>query len=183
MATEQTIAELVEKMGGERAGLLAVAEAFSEEDAGRPNIDAEGEAQWSVKEQLAHLALMENAYRGWVQRGLAEENPDVTSMRPEMPPIGLPDANSHTVAELVQQLKDLRAETLEVIDGMAPDDFERTATQGMFGTLTLMQWLRSYYRHDRMHRAQILGEEGDYKPRFVGGAEPDQRLRRPSSPG
>jgi hypothetical protein len=44
----------------------------------------------------------------------------------------------------------------------------------MFGTLTVMQWLRSYYRHDRMHYDQVRGAEPTYKPRFTG-AEPDQR--------
>jgi hypothetical protein len=33
----------------------------------------------------------------------------------------------------------------------------------------VLQWLRSYYRHDRMHRAQILGEESAYQPRYAPG--------------
>ena len=57
---------------------------------------------------------------------------------------------------------------------MRPEDFDRTASQRMFGTLTVMQWLRSYYRHDRMHFDQVRGEEPEYKPRFTG-QEPDQR--------
>ena len=31
-----------------------------------------------------------------------------------------------------------------------------------------MQWLRSYYRHDRMHMDQMAGRDPEYKPRFVG---------------
>ena len=58
---------------------------------------------------------------------------------------------------------------------LAPGQFERTASQPMFGRLTVMQWLRSYYRHDRMHRDQMAGREPEYRPRFVGGREPDQR--------
>jgi hypothetical protein len=42
--------------------------------------------------------------------------------------------------------------------------------------MSVLQWLRSYYRHDRMHLAQIQGRKSDYQPRFVGG-EPDQRRR------
>jgi hypothetical protein len=45
----------------------------------------------------------------------------------------------------------------------------------MFGSLTVMQWLRSYYRHDRMHYDQVRGVEPEYKPRYAGGKEPDQR--------
>ena len=55
-----------------------------------------------------------------------------------------------------------------------PEQFERTATQRMFGTLTVLQWLRSFYRHDRMHADQIGGREPEYRPRFTG-AEPNQR--------
>jgi hypothetical protein len=58
---------------------------------------------------------------------------------------------------------------------MTPEQFERKASQPMFGSLTAMQWLRSYYRHDRMHRDQLAGREPEYKPKFVGGQEPDQR--------
>ena len=48
---------------------------------------------------------------------------------------------------------------------MHPEQFERTASQPMFGRLTAMQWLRSYYRHDRMHRDQMAGRDPEYKPR------------------
>jgi len=58
---------------------------------------------------------------------------------------------------------------------MSSADFDRKASQRMFGELTVMQWLRSYYRHDRMHYDQVRGVEPEYKPRFAGGKEPDQR--------
>ncbi len=61
-----------------------------------------------------------------------------------------------------------------MIDDIGAEQFERTATQQMFGTLTVMQWLRSYYRHDRMHSDQVSGRDPEYKPRFANG-EPDQR--------
>jgi hypothetical protein len=65
--------------------------------------------------------------------------------------------------------------TMAVIESMKPGDFDRTAKNSIFGSLTLMQWLRSYYRHDRMHYDQVRGEEPSYKPQFKSGAEPDQR--------
>jgi hypothetical protein len=46
----------------------------------------------------------------------------------------------------------------------------------MFGELTMIQWLRSAYRHDRMHLAQVQGRPSEYQPRFLTG-EPDQRRR------
>ena len=178
MADSAAIQELIEKMTQQRDALIAQIESFTEEDASREPPDGEGEAQWSIKQQCAHLAEMETAYRSWVKRGLTEDNPDVTRDRGEPVAISIEDANDRTVAELTKQLRDQRAITIELIASMRPEDFERTATQKMFGTYTLLQWLRSYYRHDRMHVDQVAGREPEYKPRFAAGSEPDQRRVR-----
>jgi hypothetical protein len=175
MATPEAIRELLDKMAQERAALLAQAEALSETEASAVPADADGEAQWSAKEQLAHLAEMETSYRAWVERALAEDDPDVRRVRGERPAIPLTEAPGHSVAELAAQLRAERAKTVALIESMAPEQFERTASQPMFGRLTAMQWLRSYYRHDRMHRDQMAGRAPEYRPRFVGGKEPDQR--------
>jgi hypothetical protein len=175
VATADSIRDLLDRMSGERDRLLAQAEALSEDAAERAPADAEGEAQWSAKQQLAHLAEMETAYRAWVERALAEDDPDVSKVRGERPAIALTEAHGHSVKELTRQLRDQRTVTLALIQRMRPEEFERTASQPMFGRLTAMQWLRSYYRHDRMHRDQMAGRDPEYKPRFVGGREPDQR--------
>jgi hypothetical protein len=74
-----------------------------------------------------------------------------------------------------------RENTMAVMERMRPEDYDRKATSAIFGTLTVLQWLRSYYRHDRMHYDQVRGEEPSYKPRFRGGKEPDQRRPDASS--
>jgi hypothetical protein len=175
MATPEAIRELLDKMASHREQLLAQAEALSEQDAEWAPADAEGEAQWSAKQQLAHLAEMETAYRAWVEAALREDDPDVSRIRGDRPSIALTEAQAHSVGELAAQLREQRAITLKLIESMAPEQFERTASQPMFGRLTAMQWLRSYYRHDRMHMDQMAGREPAYKPKFVGGNEPDQR--------
>ena len=175
MADRVAVQELLDKMTAERDALLAQAEALTDEAAGHAPPDGEGEAAWSAKQQLAHLAEMEVAYRTWVERALAEDDPDVSRTRLAPVAIPLTEAQTHAVATLAEQLRDQRATTLRLIESMAPEQFERTAQQAMFGRLTVMQWLRSYYRHDRMHRDQMAGRDPEYKPRFVGGAEPDQR--------
>ena len=175
MADEVAIRELVEKMTQERDRLLAQIEALSEDDAEQIPADAEGEAQWSAKEQCAHLAEMETGYRAWVERALVEKNPDVGGVRGDPVAVPLEQANRHPVSELVAELRRQRERTLALIERLQPEDYDRTASQPMFGTLTVLQWLRSYYRHDRMHQAQIAGRQSAYQPRFVAGGEPDQR--------
>jgi len=175
MASADSIRELLDKMAEQRDALLAEAEAVSDADASVQAPDAEGEGQWSVKQQLAHLAEMETSYRAWVQRALEEDGADVSRVRGEPPAIPLTAAQEHGVPELAAQLREQRARTIALIGSLAPEQFGHTASQPMFGSLTVMQWLRSYYRHDRMHRDQIAGREPEYKPKFVGGKEPDQR--------
>lgn len=178
MADEAAITELIQKMTEERDKLLAQIEALSEEEAAQPPADGEGEAQWSAKQQCAHVAEMESAYRAWVERAIAEDNPDVSRVRGEPVARPLDEANGHSLAELAAQLREQRVRTLRVIQALRPEDYGRTATQPMFGTLTVLQWLRSYYRHDRMHQAQIAGRQSDYQPRYAAGREPDQRRTR-----
>jgi uncharacterized damage-inducible protein DinB len=172
MAEQAQIDELKQKMGEERDRLLAVLERISNEEAAKPTA---GKGEWSAKQQMSHLCEMETAYRAWVAKALQEDGANVDSVRGERPAIPLEQAQEHSVGEHLAEMRSQREKTLALIDSMAPADFDRTATQRMFGTLTVMQWLRSYYRHDRMHYDQVRGVEPEYKPRFVGGKEPDQR--------
>lgn len=178
MATQEHVDELRAKMAEQRAALLAALDGVDEATAEVRRPEADGEAAWSMKEQLSHLAEMEVSYRAWVQRALVEDAPDVTGTVPD--PVAHPMDRAHdaTVTEHVEELKQQRERTLAVVDGMQLSDFDRTASTRAFGELTSLQWLRSYYRHDRMHVAQIEGRESDYRPRYAEGVgEPDRRDR------
>ena len=177
MATPEQVMELKQKMREERAGLIAAARGLSANDALHVPVDAQGEEQWTALEQLAHLWEMERNYDAWVRAALSADNPDLRTVRPD--PVGIPieDANGHSVEELLRALELERAYTHGLIDGIALDGFDRVATSPVFGTLTVLQWLRSFYRHDRQHAAQIQGRQSDYKPQFAG-SEPNQRKMR-----
>jgi hypothetical protein len=177
MATREQVAELKAKMAEERTALIAAARALSPEDALRVPVDAEGEEQWTAVEQLAHLWEMERSYDAWVRAALEQANPDLTGVAGEPVAIPIEDANGHTIEALLRALELERAYTLGLIDGIPLDGFDRTATSPVFGTLTVLQWLRSFYRHDRQHAAQIQGRQSDYKPSFKG-REPNQRRAR-----
>ncbi len=177
MADDGQIEELVQKITLERDKLLAALESLSEEDAATPAKPSE----WNAKQQMSHLCEMETAYRAWVERALAEDGANVDGVRGERPAIPLEEANRHTVADHVSEMRRQRQLTIDLIASMKAADFERKATNSIFGALTVMQWLRSYYRHDRMHNDQVMGQDSSYKPRFLSGREPDQR--RPDARG
>jgi hypothetical protein len=172
MAERSQIDELTQKMAGERSNLLDVLERLDDQAAATPTT---GEGEWTAKQQMSHLCEMETMYRAWVARALQEDGADLDGVRGEPPAIPLEQANEHSVGEHVGEMRRQRARTLALIEALRPEDFERRASQRMFGSLTVMQWLRSYYRHDRMHYDQVRGVEPEYKPRYAGGKEPDQR--------
>jgi len=164
-------------MAEERERLIGALEALGEEEASTaPKPD-----EWNQKQQMSHLCEMESAYRAWVERALEEDGAAVDGVRGERPAIPLERAGEHSVPEHVGEMRRQREKTLALISGMRSEDFGRRASNKLFGSLTVMQWLRSYYRHDRMHYDQVRGEEPAYKPRFSSGAEPDQRRPAASS--
>ena len=118
---------------------------------------------------------MEAAYRAWVEQALVEDGANVDGVRGERVAIPLEQAAAHTVSEHTAEMRRQRDKTMALIASIKPEDFERRAENKLFGSLTVMQWLRSYYRHDRMHVDQVSGREPEYKPKFASGAEPDQR--------
>lgn len=171
MAEEVQIEDLKEKMALERGRLLAVLESLSGEEAETPQKPGE----WNAKQQMSHLCEMEAAYRAWVEKTLEEDGASLDGTIGEPAAIPLERAHLHSVSEHVAEMRRQRQKTLAVMERMRPEDYDRKATSQIFGTLTLLQWLRSYYRHDRMHYDQVRGEEPSYKPRFRSGQEPDQR--------
>ena len=106
-----------------------------------------------------------------------EDDPDLSTTAWQSVAIPIEEANNHTAEDLVRALELERAYTLGLFDGIALDDFERTSVSSLFGQLTVMQWLRSFYRHDRQHSAQIRGRKSDYQPNFKT-KEPNQRKAR-----
>jgi hypothetical protein len=172
MADAQQIGELKTKMREQRDRLLRLLETFSEQDAER---STSGEGQWSAKQQMSHLCEMETMYRAWVQKALEEDGANIDRVAGEAPSIPLEKAQGSSVAEHLAEMRRQRQLTEDLIASMSPQDFDRRAENRLFGSLTVMQWLRSYYRHDRMHVDQVQGQHSSYKPQYAGGREPDQR--------
>jgi hypothetical protein len=178
MATQEQVQDLKDKMAEERANLITAARSLSPEDALRVPVDAEGEEQWTAVEQLSHLWEMERNYDAWVLKALREDNPDLTGVSGEPVAIPVEKANGSSIDDLLSRLEVERAYTLGIIDSLPLSAFDRTARSPIFGELTVLQYLRSFYRHDRQHAAQIQGRKSDYQPNFASGKEPNQRKMR-----
>ena len=176
--TLDDVAALTAKMAEERGKLIAAAEGLRGDDADRVPVDAVGEEQWTAKEQLAHLWEMEKSYIAWCRAALELDGVDVAGVRGDPVDIPIEAAPGHSVRELLDALIAERLATNEFVAGLSLEQFHRTASNPAFGRLTVMQWLRSFYRHDRQHTAQIEGRQSDYQPNFQSGVEPNQRQMR-----
>jgi len=183
MATAAQVIELVQKMHEMRGRLFETVQELSETAAEvrRPELD--GEDGWSAKDILAHLRSMDAGYRRTVIQALGDAPNIPASVREATPePAGgahyLETSHDQTVLDLVRGLESERGVTMQLIAALTLDQFDASSSNQLFGELTVLQWLRSYYRHDRQHIAQIKGVPSDYTPRFASGKEPDQRLKR-----
>ena len=128
---------------------------------------------------------MDAGYRRLVVQSLGDAPANISRRVREAsgePPVDAPHyletSHNFTIFELVRSLEHERSITMELIADLTLEQFDRATSNQLFGELTVLQWLRSYYRHDRQHIAQIKGVPSDYAPRFVAGQEPDQRLKR-----
>jgi hypothetical protein len=169
MYDPQALNDLFVKLQSERAALLEQARTLSEEEASRARLEATDEAGWTAKQQWAHIAESEANYRAWIGAAIREESPDLGYVRRDPVAIPFGQANDATVGALLEQLETERRKTLDVLRGLRPEQLQRVATLDLFGTLNVLQWARSFYRHDRMHVDQIAGRNPSFQPRFVDG--------------
>lgn len=178
MATRAQVDELLDKMAQERGALIEAVLSLSPADSLSVPKNAEGEEQWTAREQLAHLWEMERSYDARVVAAVAQDGVDISGLSGKPVDIPIEAANAYEVQTLLYHLQMDRQYTLGLIDGLPLEYFDRTARGAGFGNLTVLQWLRSFYRHDRQHAAQIQGRKSDYQPNFANGKEPNQRQAR-----
>lgn len=155
--------DLLQKLESHRQKLVSQVQEMSEEEAGRR--PAEGE--WSAKEQLVHLAAFERLWREWSMQ--VRDQPGCEVGPPPPNPPAYPEAESRSVADLLQELASARGDTLAAIEGLTDDELNRRGKHLLFGEMSVLQMLRSLYRHDRMHMDQMAGREGSFRLRTPGG--------------
>jgi hypothetical protein len=171
MAEESSIRGPQEKTAAELGRLLDSPRSLPEEQASTP-IKPDG---WDANEQMAHLCEMESTFRAWGERAMAQDGASLEGVIDE--PVATPSepANQHTVADLVSHMVRQHEATLQLIATLKLEDYDRRARNSVFGTLTVLQWLRSYYRHDRMHHDQLRSAQPSYQPRYLSRYETNKQ--------
>jgi uncharacterized damage-inducible protein DinB len=150
--------DLVDKLESHRRELLRQVREMTEEEAGR----RPSEQEWSVKEQLVHLAAFERLWLEWATKVRDEPGSEVGPPPPNPPAYA--DAATRPVADLVGELVSARSDTIAAIQGLTEDELTRRGKHLLFGEMSVLQMLRSLYRHDRMHIDQMAGREPSFRP-------------------
>ena len=128
--------------------------------------------EWSALQQLEHQLVAEEIWVAMAMKAATEDEPDLTDLwnkyrhveeRNPFPPPGEP----RSVDELVAALEERHRQTLELIDSIPDESFQRIGRNTGWGDLTVLQMLRSVYRHYRMHIDQIEEREQTFTPRRV----------------
>jgi uncharacterized damage-inducible protein DinB len=150
--------ELLGKLESQRGQLVGQLRQMTDEEAGR----RPSEGQWSAKEQVAHLTTYERLWLGWTLAVRDEPGCQVgpTKANPE----AYPEAQTRSLDGLLQELASARKDTVAAVEGLTAEELQRKGRHLLFGEMTVLQMLRSLYRHDRMHMDQMAGQKPSYNP-------------------
>ncbi len=154
--------ELVEKLAESRQALLQGTAALPAQRLTEP---------WKAGDRspmamLLHIITTERMYRDqWGKRARDEEAPDLAQNSAVIQVIDptFAEANRMTLDALMRNLREEREKTLAFVAETSDGEFDRVGRNSLFGDLTLLQYLKSLYRHDLMHVDEMAGREVRYK--------------------
>ncbi len=157
--------EPLAKLQQERADFLTEAAKLTEAEAEGP--PAKGE--WSVKQQLAHMYAVEHMYRYWLQRCLEENYPELDAPPGMDTRYQAEHAHHQTLAKWLELLREERQKTIDLLPAISGDQWQRQGHSALFGDMSVLQIVRAFYRHDRMHTEQVAGRPSSFRPRTMDG--------------
>jgi len=160
--------DLIEKLQSHHDAMVEVVRQRSEDELRRPAEPGE----WSALQQLEHQLVADEVWTEMALRAATEDEPDLAELWAKyrvveesnpFPPPGDP----RSLDELLAALEERHRQNLAIVDSVADDAFDRIGRNTGWGNLTVLQMLRSVYRHRRMHIEQIEQREQSFTPRRV----------------
>ncbi len=107
---------------------------------------------WTLNDVLNHFIFVEGRYQERLRRVVEEENPIVPAILPEDTPL---DDQAKT-ADLLQQFKEIRAQTISFLKSLSPGQWQRPAVHERTGPTTLRFLVQLLIEHDIEHMNQIV---------------------------
>jgi hypothetical protein len=106
--------------------------------------------EWSVRELLHHFAMAQALLHDRLSQMLAADNPTLKGMA-----VWAMSAGEASAAELLQNFRDSRAQTLALLDGLPAAAWWRGGYHDEFGPVTILSQATYFARHERNHVPQL----------------------------
>jgi len=152
------IPELLERF---RRGAELVAVAIT--GAAGPELDFKAEPdKWSVRQIVAHLADAEAANVVRLRQVISEDSPTLAPFD-QNAWAERTDYHRRKPSQALETMRQLRADNFQLLSGLPPEAFSRTATHVRRGPMTLLDMLRLFAEHAEKHAMQIRNVRADYK--------------------
>ena len=110
--------------------------------------------KWSAREIVHHLGDSESFSAGRLRKLLVEENPLIQGYDQDAFASRL-RYNERDMAPALEAFRCARESTMQVLQLMTDDDWNRAGTHTESGHYTTEDWLRIYAAHAHNHAAQI----------------------------
>ena len=110
--------------------------------------------KWSAREIVHHLGDSESTSAWRLRKLLVEDNPLIQGYDQDAFATRL-RYNERDMAPALEAFRYARQSTMQVIEQMTDDDWNRAGTHSESGRYTTEDWLRIYAAHAHNHAAQI----------------------------
>jgi DinB family protein len=144
-------AQIAELLEASAATILAELEALGPEARWRPV-----PGDWSAMECLGHIVEAERrGFNGRIRTILAADGPALQGWDQVAVAAARQD-HEREPAELLAEFLPLRADSIDLVRTLGPDDLARTGIHDRVGELSVGDLLGEWVHHDRNHVKQIL---------------------------
>jgi len=111
--------------------------------------------KWSAREIVHHLADSETTSAIRIRKLLVEEYPVIQGYDQEAFALNLRHNERADIGPSMEAFRNARLTTLQVLAGLAEDDWRRTGWHTEIGLFTVERWLEIYAAHALGHATQI----------------------------
>ncbi|MGH8104326.1 MAG: DinB family protein [bacterium] len=112
------------------------------------------ERKWSAQEHLGHLADLEYLWHARIQDYLNGAE-SLTPGDPSNKKTNTANHNASPLREIIAQFRNYRRQTTQLLDRLAPSDWDRVATHPQYGPIRLADMFYRVAEHDDHHLATI----------------------------
>jgi hypothetical protein len=141
-----------------RSGHEAVTKALAE--IGEGELDRSASGEWTPRQISHHLADSEMTSAIRLRRLISEDNPAIAGYDEALFARTL--TRDRPIAPSIEAMRWARESSLQILERLTDDEWQRTGTHSEIGPYSVEQWLEIYAPHPHDHAAQINRSRGKH---------------------